>query len=485
MSGSTLIRPQHDRSRLLDKTIPSLLQPLIRAYVLGYASSTAPRLLTLLLTHLSRRRKNIDIRPNDPFFPSLLAILRGGLELQRFPTFCAALVGGSTLFEIPLRNLFFQLGTRLTSSARFRFTRWVATFVAAWLSLKLLQSKKSEAFTECVTYDTPDGRQTRLKQFAGRTMDLTLFAVTRALDIMVGELWSRRKLRKTAAGTLTSVEKLTSRLTDSAIFSISCALIMWAWVYSPDRLPHSYVKWIKSAAAVDERLLTALRRMRYGEIKYGVETGQAHVLQGMCKDYDLPLNYGDPVKSIPFPCEVVHMGSGPSCEYHAASRMLRSFIWAFMTYLPLNLAISLRNPSLRSLKRALKSSLRSSAFLGSFITLFYYGICLARTRLGPRLLGSSTSKCQQMDSGLCIASGCSLSGWSILLENGGRRQDISLFVAPRALATLLPRRYPMESQWRETLAFAASAATVFTCVKERPERVRGVLGKVLRSVLAA
>ena len=258
---------------------------------------------------------------------------------------------------------------------------------------------------------------------------------------------------------------------------------MWAFIYSPDRLPRSYNKWIKSAAAVDQRLIIALNRVRYGEIKYGVETGQAHVLQGMCKKYNLPMEYGDPVKSIPFPCEVVHMGTGPSCEKHAVSRLLRSFMWAFSTYLPLNVILSLRKPSLKGLKRALESSIRSSAFLGSFITLFYYGICLARTRIGPLVLGTNVSMRQQIDSGICIASGCSLCGWSILLENAGRRQDIGLFVAPRALATLLPRRYLMENQWRETLAFAMSTAVVFTCVGERPERVRGVLGKVLHRVL--
>jgi len=258
---------------------------------------------------------------------------------------------------------------------------------------------------------------------------------------------------------------------------------MWAWIYSPDRLPRSYNKWIKSAAAVDQRLLIALRRMRYGEIKYGVETGQAHVLQGVCKKYNLPPDLGDPVKTIPYSCEIVHMGAGPNCEVHAASRLIRSFAWAFSTYLPLNLVLTLRNPTVKGLIRALKSSIRSSAFLGSFIALFYYGICLARTRVGPYLIGTSTARRQQIDSGICIGAGCALCGWSILLEIPGRRQDISMFVAPRALATLLPRRYLMEHQWRETLAFAMSSAVVFTCVAERPERVRGVLGKVLHGVL--
>lgn len=285
--------------------------------------------------------------------------------------------------------------------------------------------------------------------------------------------------------TATQVEKLASTLTDSSIFASSCALIMWAWIYTPDRLPPSYNKWIKSAAAVDQRLLTALRRVRFGEMKYGLETGQAHVLQGMCKDYNLPLDYGDPVKSIPFPCEIVHMGVGKSCEKHALSRWVRSFIWAFSTYLPLNLILTLRTPSKKRFRHALESSARSSAFLGTFIALYYYGICLARTRVGPRILGTSIPRRQQIDSGICIGSGCAFCGWSVLIETAGRRKELGLFVAPRALATLFPRRYIWENQWRETLAFAVSTAVVFTCVGERPERVRGVLGKLLRKVLTA
>jgi hypothetical protein len=90
-----------NRIHSLEQKLPPVLRPVIRAYVLGYASSTAPRLLTLLLTHLSRKTKNIGIdeKPKDSFTRSLIRILRGGLELQRFPTFCAALVGGSTFLE--------------------------------------------------------------------------------------------------------------------------------------------------------------------------------------------------------------------------------------------------------------------------------------------------------------------------------------------------------------------------------------------------
>ncbi|CZS99382.1 related to integral membrane protein [Rhynchosporium agropyri] len=450
------------KSRCLEQKLPPLLRPAILAYVLGYASSTAPRVLTLLLTYLNRKRKNIDEKPDDKFINALIQILRGGLEFQRFPTFCAAL--------LPLQRFFASVVTKLSQAEKSRLAKWLSTFTAAWFSLKLLQSKKSNAFTEIVFHETANGRVARPTLFAGRTMDLTLFAVTRALDVVIGELWTQRRDRRKTTRRWSSIDKVISTLADPAIFASSCALIMWAWIYTPDRLPRSYNKWIKSAAAVDQRLLLSLRRMRYGEIKYGQETGQAYLLQDMCKDYNLPLDYGDPAKTVPYPCEIVHMGTGSSCEYHAFSRFVRSFTWAFSTYLPLNLILTARDPTRKRFVHALKSSARSSSFLGTFIALYYYGICLTRSRLGPRVLGSSTATCQQIDSGPCIGGGCALCGWSVLIETETRRKELGLFVAPRALATLLPRRYLMEKQWRETLAFATSAAVVFTCVSEKPER---------------
>jgi hypothetical protein len=323
----------------------------------------------------------------------------------------------------------------------------------------------------------------RTTRYAGRTLDLTLFAFTRALDVIVGELWSRHKARRKAAGRWTALESAVSRLTDPAVFAVSSGLIMWTWIYLPSHLPRSYNKWIGSAASVDARLIEALQRCRTGELIYGQENGQAPLLGAMCDDYNWPRAWGDPAVSVPFPCEMVHMGSGSSCEFHALSRFMRSFRWAMATYLPLNLILAFRNPNRKGLRRALISSSRSSAFLGAFITLFYYGVCLARTRVGPRVLGTDPKARQCIDGGVCVGTGCALCGWSILLENAGRRKDMALFVAPRALATLIPRRYAWDKQWRETAVFAASTAVVFTCVLENRGRVRGVLGNVLGSVV--
>lgn len=137
------IHPLSARGKWVRDPIPPVLRPLVRAYLLGYASAVAPRLLTLLLQHISRRRprrrnstaaepstpdgeastthKQLRSQPTrESFLAGLQRILSAGLEWQRFPTFCAVLVGGSTLLEVPLKRLFDRLAATLSEAARKR-----------------------------------------------------------------------------------------------------------------------------------------------------------------------------------------------------------------------------------------------------------------------------------------------------------------------------------------------------------------------------
>lgn len=87
------------------QSVPPALRPLVRAYLLGYASVVLPRLLTLVLQHLSNRKRKtpnyaLPERDENTFLESAKQVLKTGLDPCRFPTFCAALVGGSTLLQV-------------------------------------------------------------------------------------------------------------------------------------------------------------------------------------------------------------------------------------------------------------------------------------------------------------------------------------------------------------------------------------------------
>ncbi|RHZ71951.1 hypothetical protein CDV55_108175 [Aspergillus turcosus] len=262
------------------------------------------------------------------------------------------------------------------------------------------------------------------------------------MDVLVCLAWSRWRASRRSQNRWSLAETVAPVLADAGLFAASSAVVMWAWFYLPERLPKSYGKWIGEVAKVDIRLVEALRRARRGIFVYGKETGQAPLLESMCEDYNWPIEWGDPKKTVPIPCEMVHMGCGPNCEKHAASRFARTFKFACATYIPLQIVFRLRSmKTMSSLGRALTDALRSSAFLASFVSIFYYSVCLARTRIGPKIFSRETVTPQMWDSGLCVGAGCLMCGWSILVESARKRQEIALFVAPRAAATVLPRYY--------------------------------------------
>lgn len=328
------------------------------------------------------------------------------------------------------------------------------------------------------------------ENLAGKSLDLTLFAVVRALDVVVGSIWDDMPAK--AASRLRPIV----RASPSLLFCFSAATIMHAWFYSPSRLPRAYNTWIAAAAGLDHRLLLVLRHARYGTWVYGKDTGMAPLLGSLCHDIGLPEELGDPAVTVPVPCEIVHMGCSKSCEKHALVRFWRGCMFAAKMYGPLQLFVVARHmwkkarPGNRlagltrpMLLKAFEDTVRSSAFLGAFVALMYYGVCLSRTRLGPKLLSYSTVTPQMWDSGLCVMGGCLLCGTSIFFEQSRKRVEVLFFVLPRAAATWFPRRYLPEHQWKEHLAFTLSAALLLTTAQRNPERVRGVFGRVLHGVM--
>lgn len=409
----------------------------------------------------------------------MICILHCGFKWDRFPVFCALLAGGSSILPRALEvvRLRFASGGYLPLStpgippSSDRPLRFLAAFLSALICFPILNRTAKHPYGRCAGLDKHvssyqsslakknqdygsgngngngngnDNDNNNTHDLAGRTLDLTLLATTRAADAIVNVLWSRWKTSSRAYGKCKAGQRVFSlapKLADTGLFAISSAIVMWAWFYLPDRLPYSYGKWISEAAQLDDRILEALRTARRGDWAYGRNNGDQVVLESMCADYGWPIEWGTPEKTVPIPCEVVHMGCGPNCEKTAVWRFARAFKFACATYLPLQIAMRCRSRNLKTYIHATKSALRSSIFLGLFVSLFYYSVCLARTRLGPRLFSSKSVTPMMWDSGLCIAAGCAMCGWSISVESAGRRQEISLFVAPRALATLFPREY--------------------------------------------
>lgn len=152
--------------------------------------------------------------------------MKKSFELHRFPAFCGVTIGGwhvlQPLFEKLLGLASHAPKTLGVGPAILHNKTRIATFLASSTSaagaLQLLNSRNKT-------------------EQAGRTLDLTFFAVVKALDVVIGELWARRKARRVASGKFTKFEAKLGSTADAAVFSLSAAVIMFSWFYLPDKLP--------------------------------------------------------------------------------------------------------------------------------------------------------------------------------------------------------------------------------------------------------
>jgi len=125
LSRSITVRNTKAGGTLNLSAIPPALRPAVKAYAFGYASAVGPRLLTLILQRLTRRKRRRLSQGQDTdsstFRKQALNIIRIGFEPQRFPTFCAVLAGGSTLLQGPLRAILELIAQGLHRTGRLRY----------------------------------------------------------------------------------------------------------------------------------------------------------------------------------------------------------------------------------------------------------------------------------------------------------------------------------------------------------------------------
>ena len=253
---------------------------------------------------------------------------------------------------------------------------------------------------------------------------------------------------------------------------------MWCFFYEPDRLPKSYVTWIQKLANLDYRFVQTLQLIRAKKWSYSQSHSSPFVLQECATTQGYPASWGDP-SFLPayggavadqvwknlgvtsrsgvggVPCELLHapvgrpFGLEGSCTANATIRVLYAFAQAFAIYLPVHFLRTLftcprtlLNPYLHldRLKQILFHTLRSASFLSSFIGLYWYSVCLARTLLLPKLFPTISHNFWDGPYG-CVMVACLTCGSSIWVEDGRRRGEMALYVLPRAIRACLPENW--------------------------------------------
>lgn len=486
----------------------------VRTYALALSLALGPALAPFLSSLL---RSTPSSKYNTK---SLNALLRHELGLGGFAFAITLAVGGGAT----VRHLWTSLDDAGNKTAEDKqATSTQKTFISYALSsaigIFLLQKGR---------------KRPGVQNAPSRTLDLTLLLFVRAVDalvqsfvykrssrVRVGErsvdvehhpdLLSQRLLREKHQTTKSDIPGLTARI-DALVFWACSARIMWCFFYQPERLPRSYVKWINALANVDARLLKALRLIYERQWSYTQGyTSDPAILETYASDLGYPAAWGSP-SALPsvggqkadiiwnelgvtsrtgvggLPCELVHgdvgsqSGLAGSCTANAGLRAAKALTQSMAIYLPVHFfPVLLTRPKmlLRSHRiiATLLSALRSASFLTAFITSYWYTICLTRSLVLARVFSSVSHDFWDGPYG-CILAGCLSCGSSIWIENGRRRGEMSLYVLPRAIRTILPDAWVRSGNRgvlaAERLVFVLSFSSLIATAIHRTDSLRGL-----------
>jgi hypothetical protein len=108
---------------------------------------------------------------------------------------------------------------------------------------------------------------------------------------------------------------------------------------------------------------------------------------------------------------------------------------------------------------SLLASLRSAAFLSSFISSFWLIVCFVRTLIFARLFPRISHNFWDGPYG-CVFAGCFMCGTSIWIENGRRRGEMALYVLPRALRASLPDKWVRSGNILTNMAERSVSSTI-------------------------
>lgn len=459
---------QSNTDKLSPETRRTLLI-LLRAFALGWSVSGLPALLGVIIKALVVSIKTKTFPNVQKLLVNVLRKLYRSITNNGLPwLFCGAL-GGHRLVEPLLKKLMKddqKEKATTTTTVKDQKRLVISSMIASVLTLFSVH---------------------RLFPRTG-TLDITLFAAVRAGDVFAHRFGECDYAKK-------KIPTWMLYNGDVIVFILACTEIMSSWFFAPARLPRSYDNWISRMAAMDRRLLEALRMLRSGDFVYGKYTEKSSILIKYCEDIGLPIAYGDP-RTGRIHCDIVHDGFPGGCEGNALRRFARGFSQAFMIYLPVHLLPPLLFKRTKTLENPidsgihiLKAAMRSSTFLATFIALTWYGVCLTRTRVGHQLFNINQAK---LDNTLAPLVGCMMCGFSLLIENKHRRGEMALYVAPRAIYSLMERVLGPHRRGRlwekkvaeasEIVIFAGAVSTVLEAMYRRDDMVRSSVKGLMKWV---
>ncbi|GAA5802042.1 hypothetical protein HPULCUR_007502 [Helicostylum pulchrum] len=227
---------------------------------------------------------------------------------------------------------------------------------------------------------------------------------------------------------------------DALLFAVTCAQVLYAYTMRPETLPPDFYSFMVKAARCPQ---TALE-LNAANIRGGPVNAEnallaikklrptKHALQAvgqMAGDANIVT------------CEVLHPWVD-GCHATAFDRFYNVFksflpVYGTLHFVPMLLLRTkhFKSDPVNMLSKTTIATMRSGAFLATFVTLYQYYICTHRNIFKTGLIGTSNSKY------IYYLAGFLCSYPAIFIEDKKRRSELALYVLPKALTSFYKIAY--------------------------------------------
>ncbi|CAD1808892.1 putative integral membrane protein [Candida parapsilosis] len=402
--------------------------------IFAYLCEVVPNLLKNATKHL------FELKAKG-FSSEAWQIIIAPLQADRSPIFMIRLV--ATLNA--MNPIFMKLLYPYVDGEYFLFT---TTFLAGLVSSIL---------------NFPRFQELKIEEDKFYTFDWTCILVTKAIDTVISTTVSPH------------VSAHTNDLIDLSVILVSTYCVMTAWWFKPDKLSPQMVNWITKMTRIDPSVQKGVQELHEGTVSYTTQEAspEQDSFQSFAASRGKNSKLGDLTQHEKLPCEVLHEFTTHSCLKHTFDIFVSQFISSLRFYSYVNLFTFVFFRGFRgNMRKVCLKTIKSSLFVSSLTTIHWGCICFIRNH-HPKWFG------QKYWDILGIKIGSALAGLSVLFESAKKRQDLMLFVTPKALGTFFDAADSTKRRQLETAAFSFSFAILVAFARSSPARLRGVVGKGL------
>ncbi|KAB5594149.1 hypothetical protein CTheo_2365 [Ceratobasidium theobromae] len=347
----------------------------------------------------------------------------------------------------------------------FRFATMMGTFVAVYKlllnSLPLIPNDKLPGILQYTPPSsqtefesgahTPDGPLYMKNKDEKRPADGTVEEKPPSRDVFVRKPVARwhALVAGAAAGLAVAFETSDRRLTIAQQIFVRCGQILYAFLLSPDTIPHSYRAWqvsiqraskVPAAGVSVNHDLVRKGTFKFAEIQELIDWNRTTPgnRQRLIAELEAATkgDFGPPFAS----CAAVHPFFD-SCMSVPLDRFLTVSAWMAPIYGALHFIPMLlfkRNEFAKHpwkmLRRSAYGTARSSAFLGVFVVIYQTYFCIKHNLyLSHRLKNIAPNLRFALVSRASWWLGGALSGLSLFVEEKRRRGELAMYVLPRGL----------------------------------------------------